>query len=479
MKNIFILYLLILLPLAGFNQGTKSKSSTEIVILHVNDMHCRIDQFPVLSAMIQDIKAKHKNVILVSAGDLFSGNPIVDKFPEKGFPMIDLMNALSFDVSTLGNHEFDYGPQVLAKRISEAKFTFIVANMQPKIKDFPQLQPYKNYKFDKIKLVLLGITQVEPQGYPDTRPENCKDFDFTQGITKVKEFSWLSGKSNIFTVLSHMGVQEDSLLATQLPEIVAIIGGHSHTVLQTPMKVNGVTIVQTGCYLKYLGMLTISLKGKKVISVRDTLLPLKGYFHSDSLIAKKVNTYNNNKEFKKIAGYLGTALHGDNELGGLMADASLRAVKADFSFQNSGGIRITELPAGAITIKQIYELDPFANEIMICKMTTAQMRELIEYGYKKEKKADMISAGINSLIYLNPDKSVAKIELLLPNGSAPDENNVYKVAINNYVTSSYKFSKTGEAIGTGITTTDALIRLLSLIKSVNYSGVVSTKLITK
>lgn len=478
MKYRILLYLLLIIPVVVFSQGKSKKRTTEIVILHVNDMHGRIDQFPVLSAMVKDIKSKHKNVILVSAGDLFSGNPIVDKYSEKGYPMIDFMNDLKFDISTLGNHEFDFGTLTLAKRISEAKFPFVAANIIPKTNEFPKLESYIRYKFGKTKLAILGLTQVEQSGYPDTRPENCKDLEFIQGISKAKEFSFLSKKSNVFIVLSHMGVTEDSILATKMPEINAIIGGHSHKALQPQMTVNGVTIVQAGYYLKYLGMLTINMDGNKIISVRDTLLPLKGYKHADTLSIRKVNNYNNNEEFKKIAGYLGSDIKGDNELGGLMTDAVLRSVKADFSFQNSGGIRVSEIPSGPVTIKQVYELDPFANEIILCKMTPTQIRELIEYGYKKEKKADMISSGLNSLIYLNSDKSVKKVELFFPDGSTLDENKVYMVAINSYVVSLYKFGKTGEVKGTGVTTTDALINLLSKIKSANYSGVSSTKIVT-
>lgn len=477
MKNIFLGFLLFVFPYFVISQNTKF--TDEIVILHVNDIHGKIDQFPVLSAMIKDIKTKHKNVILVSAGDLFSGNPIVDRYPEKGYPIIDLMNELHFDLSTIGNHEFDFGSEVLAKRISDAKFPFIVANMQPKSKEFPVLNPYKIYKFGKLKIVILGITQVLPIGIPDTRPENCKDFTFTQGIEKTKEYKGVSKKSNALIVLSHMGVNEDSILATQMPEILAIIGGHSHTLLLTPLIVNGVSIVQTGYYLKNMGMLTIKFNGKKVVSVADTILMLKNFTVKDSLIAQKVALYNNNEEFKKVVGYLGSPLNGINELGAFMADAALKTVKTDFAFQNSGGIRVLGLPAGPITNNQIYELDPFANEIIICKMTATQIRELITYGYKKEKIADLISAGVNSLIYLNTDKTIDKIELKLSNGDAIDENKVYTVAINSYVVSSYKFEKTGEILNTGITTTDAMFRLLSIVKGANYSGVESTKIITK
>ncbi len=476
MKNIFIVLLLFVFPY--FVSSQNNKATNEVVILHVNDIHGRIDQFPVLSAIIKDIKAKHKNVILVSAGDMFSGNPIVDRYSEKGYPIIDLMNDLHFDLSTIGNHEFDFGSQVLAKRISDSKFPFIAANIQPKNKDFPVLNPYKIYKFGKAKISFLGITEVLPKGIPDTRPENCNDFTFTQGIEKTKEYKKLTKKSNHLIVLSHMGVDEDSVLATQMPEITAIIGGHSHTLLLSPLIVNGVSIVQTGYYLKNLGMLTIKFDGKKIVSVKDTILMLKNFTVKDSLISEKVARYNNNEEFKKIVGYLGSPLKGINELGAFMADAARKAAKTDFAFQNSGGIRVLGLSNGPITNKQIYELDPFANEIIICKMNASQIRELITYGYKKEKIADIISAGVNSIIYLNKDKTINKIDLKLSNGDAIDENKVYTVAINSYVVSSYKFNKTGEVFNTGITTTDAIFHLLSSIKAANYSGFESTKIIT-
>ena len=478
MKNIFLFILFVTVYYSGYNQNSKSsKQDKEIVILHVNDIHGRIDQFPVLSAMVKDIKSKHKNVILVSAGDLFSGNPIVDKYPEKGYPMIDLMNNIPFDMSVFGNHEFDFGPDVLAQRIKDAKFPFIACNLTPKAKDFPEIKPFLIIKKDKIKISILGITQVGLSGHPDTHPDKCKEFIFEDGIKKAKEFSNLSKKSNVFIVLSHMGYEEDSLLSLQMPEINTIIGGHSHKTFQPARNINGVTVVQAGSYLKYLGMLTITLHENKVISIKDTLLPLKFYQKSDTLLLEKIKKYNDNKEFSKVVGYLGTALEGDNELGTFMADACLRNVRADFAFQNSGGIRVHEMKAGPITVKQVYELDPFSNEIMVCKMTPSQIRELIAFGYNKEKRADLISAGIISEIHLNKDNTINKIELYLPDGSKLDEQKVYVVAVNSYISSSYVFSKTGEPVSTGITTTDALLKLLSEIKSINYSGKISTKTI--
>jgi len=469
-----ILY--ILLFVVTINLYSQNADTTEVVIVHVNDIHGRIDQFPYLSALVKEIKQTHKNVLLISAGDMFSGNPVVDKYSEKGFPIIDLMNDLNFDLSTLGNHEFDYGPMVLSKRISDSKFMFIAANMTSKSKGFKQPKPFKIYKYGNNSIAVLGITQVLPSGVPDTKPQNCKSFSFIDGLKKATEYKWLKKENNCLIILSHMGVESDSMLAVTMPEANVIIGGHSHTLLLQPLIVNGVSIVQTGYYLKNAGILTLKFANNKIVSVTDSIVILKNYSKTDTIIQKKVEQYNNNNEFKKVVGIASTKIEGESQLGYLIAEAALIASKADFAFQNSGGIRISEIPSGNITVKQIFELDPFNNEIMLCKMNASQIRELITFGYKKEKKADMISAGLNSEIVLDKDKNITQIKLKLPNGSDIDENKIYNVAINSYVVSSYVFNKTEKPLLTGLTTNDAIFRLLQLKKDLNYTGIESAKI---
>ena len=99
----------------------KNNDTTEIIIFHVNDIHAKIDNFAKLAYIVNYEKENHKNVLLVSAGDLFSGNALVDKYKDKGYPIIDLMNKAGFNLSEFGNHEFDYGQQILNKRIKQAE----------------------------------------------------------------------------------------------------------------------------------------------------------------------------------------------------------------------------------------------------------------------------------------------------------------------------------------------------------------------
>ena len=106
--KVLIFFIAIFTLYSNNNQSVaqKNKKSTEIIILHTNDMHSRIDNFGKLAYLADSLRKTHKYVFLVAAGDNFTGNPIVDMYPDKGFPMIELMNKLHFDVTAMGNHEY-------------------------------------------------------------------------------------------------------------------------------------------------------------------------------------------------------------------------------------------------------------------------------------------------------------------------------------------------------------------------------------
>ena len=132
MKLRTILVSIAVLAVISFASPTwaqKSKKATEIIILHTNDMHSRIDNFGKLAYLADSLRRTHKYVFLVAAGDNFTGNPIVDMYPDKGFPMIELMNMLHYDVSAIGNHEFDMGQELQNKRREQAHFPFVSCNI--------------------------------------------------------------------------------------------------------------------------------------------------------------------------------------------------------------------------------------------------------------------------------------------------------------------------------------------------------------
>ena len=123
--------------------GITPPAERQAVIFAVNDMHAAIDNFPKLAYIVDSLKAIYPDMLLVAAGDNQTGNPVNDQYPEKGFPMIDLMNATGFDLSAVGNHEFDTGPEGLSNLTAKAKFSFICANVSAGGLYNVKISPYK------------------------------------------------------------------------------------------------------------------------------------------------------------------------------------------------------------------------------------------------------------------------------------------------------------------------------------------------
>lgn len=116
--------------------------SKELTIFHINDPHARLANFSKIKYII-DKEKETTNVIIVCGGDIFSGNPVVDNHDPKGFPMIDLMNKVGFDIATIGNHEFDYGETILKDRFQQAQFNWVCANVNMNTTGIPEPNEYK------------------------------------------------------------------------------------------------------------------------------------------------------------------------------------------------------------------------------------------------------------------------------------------------------------------------------------------------
>ena len=89
------------------SRNQPAADETEIVILSVNDMHANIDMFPKFATMVDSLRAIYPDLLLFSAGDNRTGNPINDQYDPVNYPMIELMNKTGFDLTTVGNHEWD------------------------------------------------------------------------------------------------------------------------------------------------------------------------------------------------------------------------------------------------------------------------------------------------------------------------------------------------------------------------------------
>ncbi len=240
-----------------------------VTILHTNDVHSQIE--PIVNGLggivraatyINEVRAVEKNVLLLSAGDFFQGTPYFNLF--FGKIEIELMNAMRYDVACLGNHEFDYGLDTLAKRLREAQFTTVSANYDVSRTLLHDLvKPYTIIEKGGLKIGIVGIGlefgyMVLPRHWSGLQIANPVE---TANIfaKQLKE----TDHCDIVVCLSHIGYEDDIKLAENSHHIDVIIGGHSHTLLeQADIRKNldgkDVTIVQTGSKGLYVGRVDIS-----------------------------------------------------------------------------------------------------------------------------------------------------------------------------------------------------------------------------
>jgi 2',3'-cyclic-nucleotide 2'-phosphodiesterase (5'-nucleotidase family) len=467
-----ILFLTVFTLYSSNNQSVaqKRKKSTEILILHTNDMHSKIDNFGKLAYLADSLRKTHKYVFLVAAGDNFTGNPIVDMYPDNGFPMIELMNKLNYDVTAMGNHEYDMGQELQNKRREQATFPFISCNIDVSGAVAKPYEPYTILKAGKIKIPFLGILQLGENGLPDSHPSRLEGLKFTNGIEKSNDFLWLKDKYGMLIALTHLGVEDDEVLATKYPQFDLIIGGHSHTTMTTPMMVNNVMIVQTGSGLKNVGITTLQVTKGKISNRSYELVPLANIKKTDPEVQGMIDKYNSNEEMKRVVGFAETSFSNKEELGYLMTDAITARLKVDFAYQNGGGIRISELPQGDILMKDIFRLDPFGNQVVTYTLTYDEIKSLICNAYNREKSVDLAPSGMSYTIIVNSDGLCSDVEMKDKTGNLLDASKTYTVGLNSYIAASYTFDHKDPGTTNYNTTAQTLLDYLGDVKKVNYAG---------
>lgn len=462
------LILLFILFLPGCQGKIEEK---EIVIISTNDIHGQIQQFPKLATFVNRVKAEHPNVILVDAGDRFTGNPYVDYAEERGLPIITLMNELGYDIGTLGNHEFDFGQKVLRTRINDAAFPIVCSNINSSRSELDSIAPYHIIERDGIKLCFLGLLQTESDNIPSTNPSHLQQITFDNYLDKIKKYKHLKQSCNAFIGLTHLGTEADSILATRMPELDIIIGGHSHTLLEKPKQVNNVLIGQTGLKLQHAGLTILKFKGGKLSERTYESCLIDTITHTDSCMTKRVEFFVNQPHFKQIIGTAGLPFESRESIANIVTDAMLSASLSDIAFYNQGGIRITQLPKGNITLEQIFSIEPFGNHIVTHEMSLKEIKALILNRFnRKGHTIDLFVSPGSYTIIRDRQGNGTDVIILDRNGNPLIDGQIYKVALNNYVSADYDFPHRGKGLHSDISVINAMIRFFQSKQSLLPTG---------
>ncbi len=228
-----------------------------LVILHTNDVHSRLEPFPMdgsrnqglggvaaRAQLIQDIRAKEDHVLLLDAGDIFQGTPYFNMY--KGEPEIKAMTQMGYDACTMGNHDFDAGLENFATQLQLAAFPVLLCNYNFSATAMEGKSiPYKVLKKGKLKIGITGVG-IELKGLvPENLTGGTKYLNPIEHLNVTADYLKKQKDCDMVICLSHLGYQykespnkiSDMILARESEHIDLIIGGHTHTFLNEPLAV--------------------------------------------------------------------------------------------------------------------------------------------------------------------------------------------------------------------------------------------------
>lgn len=476
MKRILFLFVISLMLVFGFNAcqitgnpSDNNQKNTVVAVLSVNDMHAAIDMMPQFAAMVDSIKGVYPDLLVFSAGDNRTGNPINDQYDPVNFPMIDFMNKVGFDLSVVGNHDWDGGVEALQKNIEDAHFPFLCANVTVPEDVKLDIKPYQIIERQGLKIAVLGLVEIGSRGTPSAHPALFEGFSFKKGMDVIPEYHFLREQADIYILLSHLGYEDDLAVAERFPEFDAILGGHSHTLIQTPVKHHGVMVTQAGSSLKNATLTLFMIRKGKLVDVSSRTLDVQHFRQKDAEVQAMLDEYNNNERFNVALTTATTNFDSREELGCMITDAIRSVSGADFAFHNTGGFRMDHLKKGPITIKDIYSIDPFNNDVVVYKMTGEQLEKFIMESFKKNGRYPSYVSGMIYTVRTDADRYPQSVEIKLEKGKF-SKTAVYKVAMNSYMASTVRFESLDDGVSQFMTTEEMTMKYLKTKKSVSYNG---------
>lgn len=434
--------------------ATMSAWAEHLVILHTNDTHSNIDPTSeglggVLrrKVVVDSVRAAEKNVLLVDAGDVVQGTLYFTLY--RGEVEHKAMNAIGYDLATLGNHEFDNGAAELAGLLRNDNATWISTNYDVDESPLAGLVvPYVVKEYGGKRVGFMGL-DIDPKGMISAR--NVKGIKYIDVYEAAEHTAWSlrhNEKADVVVALTHIGYSDkeranDSIIAAVSTNIDLIIGGHSHTPLNPadpaslPTVIKNaegrdVVVAQLAWQGTTIGKVDIDLDSKAIFSsviaidkrlddriddgMRQMLSP---YSHKvDSLMSIKVCKTTARLEEQSLINIFTDML--------MEQGRKLTGEKVDLAILNNGGIR-NPFPKGAVSEGNVIMTIPFENTVVVLRIKgEALARALAQMG-----KRPMNGLSGNADVTYDPAKGECT-EIVI-NGKALDPDKYYKVVTIDYL----------------------------------------------
>lgn len=490
----FLLALTMLLGVGALAEENAPLFQQDVMILFTSDVHCGIESnFGYAGlAMVRDAyKNAGYHVLLVDNGDSIQGEPVGTM--TTGEANIKLMNAVGYDIATMGNHEFDYGMDRFFELSKMANFPYISCNFNKGGE--LQFAPYVIKEFDGVKIAFVGITT--PKTLTSSTPKYFQDengnfiygfFEDETGeglynaVQKAVDDARAEGAS-IVIAMAHLGNEAECSPYTYADVIAnttginALLDGHSHDTNHVEMRNKArETVLRQGCGTKLEGVGYLKIAAKNGAMEAGVMMWNNDDFNATQLyqldtdvtkaVAEATETLN--AKLAEVVAKTDVELtindpvavteegkpvriirNAETNLGDLCADAYRYVSGADIAFVNGGGIRVS-IKEGDITLNDILKVHPFGNALCVCEATGQQILDALEFGAKDvpgEFGGFLQVSGLTYEIHTSVPSSVKldekglfagvegeyRVKNVMVGGEPLDLEKIYTLASHNYM----------------------------------------------
>lgn len=443
-------------------------SLQKLVILHTNDIHSHFEQMPRIASLIRSRRAAHAEdalgVVTVDCGDHMD-RMFMETEGTAGKANIAVMNATGYDAAVLGNNEgltFPAGTLAAAYN-GEARFALLGSNIAERQSGLtPEwFAPYRIIACGPVRLGLIGITAsfndfYHPLGWDVGEP-------LAAAARMVRQ---LRGKADAIVLLSHLGLSTDERIAREVEGIDVILGGHTHHLLEQPLRVGDTYLCAAGKFGRYVGEVELLFDGerRRLHEVRGRCLETSEYQASDDIAAliaewQAVASGNLGEEVATLSEPLHNDWSHESQLGNLLAAGLRRWTGAEASLVNAGQL-LDGLAAGPVTRETLLRLcpspinpclltlrgDQIAQALEEALLPEFQTKPLMGYGFRGKVLGTLCLDGIE--VRFDPDaEPYAMLRSVSIGGGELRPDAVYEIATLDMFTFGVGYPTLGKGSG--------------------------------
>ncbi len=456
-----LLSIMMMLGCVAMAEDAPAGLTKNIVVLFTSDVHAGIDQGWGYAgvAAIRNAMAAKNHVVLVDNGDAIQGETIGTL--TNGKALVELMNVVGYDVAVPGNHEFDYGMSNFLTLSGEvAQYPYVSANFN--YQDKLVFNPYVIKEFEGVKVAFVGVTT--PKTITSSTPAYFQDengnfvYGFCQDDTGAKFYAAIQSAvdaaraegAQYVIICGHLGTEVSCEPYTSIDVIYnvsgidAVLDGHAHETMDENRVIgkDGKEVVRVACGTKLanVGALTITPDGQissELFTWKNSVAPTEIFGLTGPVVdavAEKVASLDEIR--KTVVAYTENTLYindpetdvriirnAETNLGDLCADAYRAMSGADIAFVNGGGVR-AQIPAGNITLEQIYNVHPFGNIMCMVEATGQQILDALEFGVRKTPGENGGFQHVSGMTF--------EIHTYVPSSAQADENGMFAGVTGEY-----------------------------------------------